>query len=227
MSVVPVKFNDRIQFYEQHISPFTSNATAIGVTTGECSDLQTKTEAARTAFDAREALRQQTEAATVAMRDAIAAMSVAGAAMIKKIRGKADQVGGNSVYTLAEIPPPATPSPVGAPGMPFGFDITLKPNGTLELKWKCENPTGCTNVIYQVYRKVESTGSYEYIGGTGERKFTDLSVPQGVPSIMYQIQATRSTAVGDANEFTVNFGVNSGGAITATVANAKPVKVAA
>ena len=35
-------------------------------------------------------------------------------------------------------------------------------------------------------------------------------------------------AVGDAAEFTVNFGVNSGGVVTASVANAtKPAKIAA
>ncbi len=112
--------------------------------------------------------------------------------------------------------------------MPFQFAAELMPNGTLNLTWKCNNPSGCTNVIYQVYRKVESTGEYSYIGGTGERKFTDMSVPQAVPSVMYQIQGTRSTAIGDAAEFIVNFGVSSGGAITATVANAtKPAKIAA
>jgi hypothetical protein len=56
----------------------------------------------------------------------------------------------------------------------------------------------------------------------------DVTVPAGVPTVMYQIQGTRSTAVGVVAEFIVNFGVSSGGAITATVANAtKPAKIAA
>jgi hypothetical protein len=44
---------------------------------------------------------------------------------------------------------------------------------------------------------------------------------------MYQIQGVRSTAIGVANEFTVNFGVGSGGVVTASVADGKPAKVAA
>ena len=55
------------------------------------------------------------------------------------------------------------------------------------------------------------TGEYEYLGGSGDKRFIDLTVPAGVPSVMYQIQGTRSTAVGDAAEFVVNFGISSGG----------------
>ena len=144
-------------------------------------------------------------------------MSNAGSALIEKIRAKARQVGGNSVYTLAQIPAPAIPSPVGPPGTPYQLGVTLKPNGAVELKWKCDNPAGCHSVIYQVYRKVAATGEYHYIGGSGSRTFVDATVPSGVPSVMYQIQGTRTTAVGDSAEFVVNFGVTTGAGASATV----------
>ena len=230
MSVVPNKIPQRIQFFEEHLAPFTTNATAIGVTSAEVTDLQTKTAAARSAFDARQAQQQAAEAATLALRDAVDAMSVAGSVLIKKVRAKAESVGGNSVYTLAELPAPATPSPVGPPGLPFQLVATLKPNGSLELTWKANNPAGCNGVIWQVYRKVESTGEYAYLGGTGSRKFVDLTVPAAVPSVMYQIQGTRSTAVGDAAEFIVKFGTTSSGAMTASVVEdttPPPAKIAA
>ena len=102
----------------------------------------------------------------------------------------------------------------------------LKPNGSVELTWKCDNPPGCTGVIYQVFRKVELTGDYAYIGGAGLRKLVDTTVPAGVPSVLYQIQGTRTMAVGDAAEFVVNFGV--GGGVTTAAADAgTPAKVAA
>ena len=71
---------------------------------------------------------------------------------------------GDTVYQLANIPVPANPTPVAAPGTPFQFAAEPQPNGSLELTWKCNNPTNCTNVIYQVYRKVDSTGEYSYMG---------------------------------------------------------------
>ena len=45
------------------------------------------------------------------------------------------------------------------------------------LTWKCNNPAGCNGVIYQIYRKVEATGEYTFVGGAGQRKFTDATPP--------------------------------------------------
>ena len=87
---------------------------------------------------------------------------------------------------------------------------TLKPNGTLELGWKGNNPPRCNGVIYQIYRKIDAAGTYDYLGGTGSRKFVDVTLPSGVPSVLYRIMGTRSTAVGDVAEFVVNFGVTGG-----------------
>ena len=222
MSVVPNKIAQRIQFYEDHIPPFTTNATAIGVSSAEVTDLQTKTAAARSAFDTRQAQQQAAEAATLALKDAVDAMSLAGAVLIKKVRAKAESVGGNSVYTLAELPAPAIPSPVGAPGTPYQLKVALKPSGAVELTWKADNPAGCTGVIWQLYRRVTQTAEWTYIGGTGQRKYADQTVPAGVPSVMYQIRGTRSTAVGDGAEFTVNFGTTSSGTMTASVVETTP-----
>lgn len=228
MAVVPRTRIEKVQFFQDHITPFQTNATALGLTTTEVSDLETKANAARAGYDEMKAKRQAAEAATNAFYDLVDIMNVAGQGALGKIRIKAETTGNPSLYSLAEIPPPATPTSVGAPGTPFKFKVALKPNGSLEMKWKCNNPAGCTNVIYQIYRKIESTGAYEYLGGAGAKEFVDITLPAGVPSVMYQIQGTRSTAIGDAAEFVVNFGVNAGtGAATASIATGTPAKIAA
>ena len=43
MSLVPEKTVERIQFWENHTGPFSTNAVAIGITTTEATDLTTKT----------------------------------------------------------------------------------------------------------------------------------------------------------------------------------------
>jgi hypothetical protein len=222
MATVPIKPIERVQFYENHIAPFTTSATAIGLSTLEVTDLQTKTEAARAAYDAMQAARQTSETATGAFHAAVGAMSTAGAAAIKKIRGKAEQVGGNSVYELAEIPAPATPSPIGPPGTPFGLKAVLNPDGSIELKWKCDNPAGCTGVIYHVYRQLEAAGEFTFIGGTGNKTFPDATVPAGTSTVVYKIQGVRSSSIGVAGEYIVRFGTSSSGATTATVTAATP-----
>jgi hypothetical protein len=222
MSVIPPTRIGKVQFYENHIAPWTTNAAAIGVQPSAVTDLQTKTEAARDAYNAAQAAADASKAATLTYYNAVSAMATAGTAILKNIRAKADG-SGDGVYALAQIPPPATPSPVGPPGTPFGLGVTLNPDGSVELKWKCENPAGSTGTLYHVYRQIGTGAEFSFIGGAGERKFTDATVPAGTPTVVYKIQGVRTSAIGVAGEFIVRFGViGSGGAMTATVVESGP-----
>ena len=60
--------------------------------------------------------------------------------------------------------------------------------------------------MYQICRRTAATGEFAYLGGAGEKKFVDTTVPAGAPQVTYQIQAVRSTAVGPWAQFNVNFG---------------------
>jgi hypothetical protein len=226
MPVVPDTKLGKIQFAEEHVTPWTTNSVAMGSSAATITSWSAKVTTARAAYEAQKAAQNAAKAATNDLNIAMLAMNDATADVIRQIRTQAGIVGA-SVYSLAEIPAPATPGPVGAPGTPDQFKVLLRPDGTLDIRFACPNPPGCTGVIYQVYRKVQATDAYQYLGGTGQRKFIDSTVPSAVPSVMYQIQGVRSTAIGVANEFTVNFGVGSGGVVTASVADGKPAKVAA
>jgi hypothetical protein len=147
------------------------------------------------------------------------AMTNAGMAIIEQVRTKA-RSSGEGVYPLANIPAPATPTPVGPPGTPDTFKVSLDGAGGLILTWKCANPAGSVGTMYQVYRRVTPTGEFTYIGGTGTREFTDVTVPAGSSQVTYKIQAVRSTAVGLWAQFNVLFGVSGSGEMTAAVETA-------
>jgi hypothetical protein len=227
MGVVPTKPVQKIQYFSDHIAPFTENAVAIGVTTTEVTDLGTKAAAARAAYDAQQAARQAAKAATEAFENAVVVMGVAGAALLKKIRAKAEQTGNPNVYTMAQIPAPPTPSAKPAPGKPTDLKVELDGNGALVLKFKCPNPAGASGTMYQIWRAVGAGTDFAYLGGTGQRKYVDTSVPAGATRLTYQIQAVRSTAVGMWATFVVNFGTNAGGVATASVSEPAPAKLAA
>lgn len=229
MGTVPKKAVERVQFYENHITPFTTNATAIGITSAEATDLGTKTTAARAAFVAQQEAAQSSKVATEAFQNAVDAMSVTGAGLIKKIRAKAEMTNNPDVYTLAEIPAPPTPSPRPAPGTPSNFTATLKSTGELDIAWKCENPAGSAGTLYQVWRQIGEAGALEYLGGAGLKKFLDNTLPAGSNYVMYQIQGVRSSAVGDFGTFTVRFGVGTGGGATiaSVTEGGTPAKLAA
>jgi len=59
--------------------------------------------------------------------------------MIDTIRLWAETKNDLNVYTLAQIPPPATPGTTPPPGTPFEFTVGLLQNGALALKRLFQN----------------------------------------------------------------------------------------
>ena len=211
----------RIEFCEAHNTPFSTNAVAIGTTVLATTDLATKTSAARAAYNAQQAAQNAAKAATNDYNIAVEAMTIACADILKQIKAKA-AITGPSVYSMAEIPAPAIPSPRPAPGKPTSFIATLEENGALTLKWKCPNPPGSSGTLYQVSRRNTPTGDFNYLGASGTKKFVDATIPAGSSGVTYQIQAVRSTIAGAVAQFNVNFGVAGGGAMTASVVETTP-----
>ena len=118
------------------------------------------------------------------------------------------------------------PQPVTELGTPTDCKVTLEVNGAVTLKWKCASPRA-TGMVYQVFRRI-GEGQFEYLGGTGEKKITDSTLPKGSSEVVYQIQAVRSTATGPWAQFNVNFGTTSAGAMMVqSVTESKPTKLAA
>lgn len=226
MSVLPRKVVDRIQFCEDHIDPFTANAVAIGTSAAAVTALNTKVEAARAAYDAQQAAQQAARAATHDLSMAADAMTLAIASIISQIKTQAG-ITGPSVYSLAEIPAPATPTPVGTLGKPSDFEVTLDATGALNLKWKCTNPVSASGTVYQVYRRTTASGDFTYIGGSGQKVFVDDTLPAGSSQVTYQLQAVRSTATGPWAQFNVNFGVGGGASTVASVSESAPSPIAA
>lgn len=232
MSTVPSKPILKLAFYEAHIDPWNTSATLIGLVTTEVTALNAKAVAARAAYLAHVAAQDAAAAATLDFATKIRQLHNApgaGADMIRKIRTRAITTNDPGVYVLAAIPAPATPSPVGPPGTPTTFKATLNPDGSLKITFKCPNPAGSVGTIYQVARQLDGAGPFVPLTGTGSRSFIDASVPAGSSSVTYRIVAVRSTAVGDAGQFTVNFGTGAGGEMIASVVSAGAVapKIAA
>jgi hypothetical protein len=233
MGIVPDSRLGKIEFYEAHLAPWTASAAAIGLTPASVTALDALTADARKAFNDTEVARLAAKAATQAFHDAVRAMHSgpgAGADMIDAIRNKAESTDNPNVYVLAQIPPPAVPGTTPPPGTPLDFTVGLLQNGALELKWKCNNPSGTQGTIYEVKRRI-GAGDFGFVGATGVRVFTDDTLPSGSAPVTYQITAVRSTSRGNPAQFTVNFGTGGGGGLSiASVVEGGaggPVKIAA
>ncbi len=220
MALVPDTKQGKVNFYQSKLTPWTTSATAIGTTSGAVTALGTLATAAATALAAQATAEAAFRSAVATADLAVDAMAKAGADIVSAIRTKA-RTAGDSVYTLAQIPAPANPSPRPAPGAPTNFAVALENNGAVTLTWKCANPAGSAGTMYQVYRRINGTPSasvdFAYLGGTGAKSFVDSTLPAGSTAVTYQIRAVRSTATGPWAQFNVNFGVGGGGAMTVSV----------
>ncbi len=234
MATLPDTRLGKIEFFEQRIAPWTTNVTAIGLEGTQVVNLDALTTAARDAYEAAQAARNASKAATQEFYDAVAAMvggDDAGSDMIEQIKNHAQSTGNPNVYVLAQIPAPAAPSPAPAPGRPSNFEVSLVPiNGALTLRWKCANPAGTSGTMYKVERRIGASGSYVTLDTVGEKSFTDESLPTSAASaeggVTYQITAMRSTIKGSPAGLTINFGAPGSSGMTAT-STSGPVKLAA
>lgn len=218
-NVMPKPVPARIQWCENHVAPFTTNATSLGINATIATDFQTKTEAARAALAARDTAEDALRNANNDLRLAMIAVSDAGAGIIKAVRGRAETVG-DSVYSLASIPVPATPAPRPAPGAATDFKVTLQADGSIDVTWKCDN-SGSSGVQYQVWRRIGEAGEFTFLCGTGLKLFTDATIPAGASQVTYQIRATRPTGAGPWAQYNVNFGTGAPPTVVQTAVSPK------
>jgi hypothetical protein len=124
------------------------------------------------------------------------------------------------VYSLAQVPPPASPSPVPPPARPSGLTVRLDAAaGSLTLRWKATNPANARGTTYIIRRKLPGETQFAFIGVAGKKCFVDETLPAGRDSVQYTVQGQRANLSSPVSPiFTVNFGKLPGGA-TRVVSN--------
>ena len=205
----------------QHGPIFTANAAAIGLTPAQATAFNTLLTAAQTKVTTQENARSAFRNATLEVDAAVDALKAGAADTVRLIRAFAEvQTKPLTVYTTADIPPPATPTPMPPPGQPTNLTVTLTPvDGALLLRWKCVNPQGAAGTAYIVRRRLTGASEWTFIGVSGKKEFVDNTLVAGPDSVQYTVQGQRSDQSGPVSEiFTVNFGQNAGGGFAAVVA---------
>ena len=121
----------------------------------------------------------------------------------------------------------ATPAPARAPGTCSNFKTELLADGSIQMTWRANNPTGMSGVTYQVWRRIGGEGEFSFLGASGEKKFIDSTIPAGTSQVQYQVRGIRPTAAGAWAQFNVNFGRAVSSAMTGSVTESTPTRIAA
>jgi hypothetical protein len=221
--LVPSSRPQLVAFYKSKQAPWGTHAPGIGLTPQSVEEMTTQVSAAEAAHNRMLEARSAAIAATANYHAIVDALASHGSTMIGAIRnfarGSADPA---AVHALAQIPERKTPAPVPAPGTPFKVSVVLFEDGSLQLKWRCSNPTDGGGVVYEIHRR-DGTGAMAHVGTVGKRKFVDSTIPAGSSNVTYSITAVRSTRKGLPAQFKVQFGGGGGGGAGAGAGQATPM----
>ena len=202
-SVLPNSREQTISWFTERIDEWAAKASAIGLTAAQVTELATRLAAAETSFDTAVASRIASKNATVNFYNDTDDLKSYGADLIKVIKAFAESSDDPSVYATASVPPPAPPTPAGAPPQPTELTATLMPGGSLRLGWK---GTVSQSAYFSIFRKAEGETAFTMLDSTDEKFFDDTSIPAGANTVVYYIQARRDEFRVDSNWFQVSFG---------------------
>ncbi len=195
---------EKIEFYEVHEAPWNTNATDIGLTTIQVGQITTLATAARAAYNATLAARAASKSATQAYYDAVAEMARYGSSLITTIRAKAENTDDPTVYTKAQIPPKAPPTPAGPPTDCTNLGALILNDGSVMLTWTGTVKNG---QFFSVKRQDFGSDTWLNLGSVRAKTFVDGTVSQGTKSAVYQVFAHRGDQVSSGCEpITVLFG---------------------
>lgn len=203
-----------------HKNIFVTNAAAIGLSTSQANAYKNAVDDLVAKLAAQEDARNAARTATTNADKSFATMLSTQGDTIRLIRAFAEATSNpQAVYTLAQIPPVATPTPLAPPAQPTKLTVSLDAaNGFINLAWKASNPDGSQGTSYIVKRKLPTETAFSFIGVTGVKKFVDKTFFAGPDSVQYTVQGQRSDSSGPVSEvFTVNFGQAPGGGLAAFV----------
>lgn len=204
-----------IDWCTAHSVVFAASATSIGLTAAKCTAYGALLTNAVKALEDVELARTTYRAAVVTANEAMRALnsSLNGTSeLVRTIRSFAEaQADPTSVYSLAQIDPPAPPSPLPAPNPATDITVGIEPmTGAIVLKWKASQPG--TGTVYVVKRRINSEGPWMFVGTAGaDKTFVDATFPAGPDSVQYSIQAQRSNQFSETTGVVVNFGVGATG----------------
>lgn len=197
-----------IQWFEQRLTDWAADPTGIGLTGEQIITLGSQVTAARASYNAAQQARNASKSATVVFHDDSGTLRSFGGDLIKTIKAFAEATDNPGVYADADVPPPAPPTPRGAPGMPTDITTALTNLGAIEIKWKADNAAASSGAFFVVRRKLDDETQWTTVGQTGAKAFSDETVPLGTTRAIYTIIPKRGELVGPASaQFAVQFGV--------------------
>lgn len=228
MAVLPSSREDMINWFAARIAQWGANAAQIGISPAQIAALATLLSEADSALSIAEGARITSKNATVDFHNAADALRELGGDFITLIKANAEATNNPDIYTLASIPPPAAPSPLGPPATPTNLTTTLTSAGSIKLRWRGSRRGGTS---FKIWRSTTLPGmgatQWQLINSVEENKFEDGTVPLGLESVTYRVVATRSGGSSEPSDVSTIFFGSAGGQASTNATGGTNLTIAA
>ncbi len=200
----------RLEWIEARITQWVANASQIGITSIQANNLKDLVGQASSAFTTAEFARAEAKNATRKYYDAVSDMSGPTRDLIATIKAFAETTDNPNVYALSSIDPPAPPTPVAAPTVPFDVSGSVSPTGNATITWDADRSGASSGIFFMVERKRGNEATFSIIGGTAEKAFLDVDPRFATGTVQYRVKAQRG---GLSSEWSVPiaFSITTGG----------------
>ncbi|MCB9852661.1 MAG: hypothetical protein H6819_06170 [Phycisphaerales bacterium] len=199
MTSIPVSPRDAfVEWCETHQAGFVETYGEIGMSKSQATAFAETTDKARTLLIEQEEARQRYAVATREAEQIVGLLRRQAGDAVRSIRAFAElQPAPAKVYATARVAPPATPTPTPPPGRPMRLAATLDAtDGSLTLTWKARMPRRRAGATYLVRRQLPGEEGFSILGTTGKKMFVDESLPAGMTTVRYTVQAQRGESMG-------------------------------
>lgn len=213
--------SDFLAWCEAHVSLFTDNAAAIGITPAQALLFKNAVNAAVESDAGATEAKLSNKAAVSKNAKKFTELRKVTGDTVKLIKTFAQTTGNDNVYDIAQVPAPQDPSALPPPAKPTDLRVALDlTTGAPSLSWKAANPRGSQGTSYIVRRRTSTSAPFEFVGVTGSKKFVDNNFFAGPDSVQYTVQGQRSDSAGPVSDIlVVNFGRVGGGGEGFTLAD--------
>lgn len=228
MAVLPSSREDMINWFAARIAQWGANAAQIGISPAQIAALASLLSEADSALSIAEGARITSKNATVDFHNAADALRELGGDFITLIKANAEATNNPDIYTLASIPPPAAPSPLGPPATPTNLTTTLTTAGSIKLRWRGSRRGGTS---FKIWRSTTLPGmgatQWQLINSVEENKFEDGTIPLGLESVTYRVVATRSGGSSEPSDVSTIFFGSAGGQASTNATGGTNLTIAA
>lgn len=219
MAVVPTKDIEALQFFETHVAIWQGAPATIGLSALLVTSLDNAAKAARLQLSAQQAAKTAAKTATNTFHGGMTTLRGVGADLIKTIKAFAETTNNPNVYNLAQIPPPAAPSPPPPLSAPEDFTADPAADGTISLAWKGSLRS---STFFSIFRRGPGETNFSQIATVAAKGFIDTAPPppagpaQAQRTVEYLVRAQRQTEIGPATP-TVSVVYGAGGQLFTSV----------